>query len=141
MATMHSHISVQAHDFTQHGASDTQSLTSRAEQFRARFPQRYRKATAADAANVAESVADDPVTEIDAPEAAPKAIGRVIRLAELLRLVGLSRSSIYDRSSPKSPRFDSSFPRRLHLGARTVGWLEAEVLAWIESRAVARPDS
>ncbi|MCD6619947.1 helix-turn-helix transcriptional regulator [Aeromonas veronii] len=39
-----------------------------------------------------------------APE--PECCTRVIRLKELTRLIGLSRSTIYDRMNPKSKRFD-----------------------------------
>lgn len=61
---------------------------------------------------------------------------RIIRLKEVMQLTGLSRSTIYDRMNPKSPRHDLSFPRNFSLGgtskrASAVGWMEEEVLAWI----------
>ena len=61
---------------------------------------------------------------------------RIIRLKEVIQLTGLSRSTIYDRMNPKSPRHDPSFPRNFSLGgsskrATAVGWRESEVLAWI----------
>jgi prophage regulatory protein len=50
---------------------------------------------------------------------------------------GLARSTIYDKLSPSSVRFDPSFPRPIHLGLNAVGWIESEVEAWIQSRITA----
>jgi prophage regulatory protein len=40
----------------------------------------------------------------------------------------LARSSIYQRLA------EGTFPRQIHLGPRSVGWLEHEVNAWIAER-------
>ncbi|MGL6356371.1 helix-turn-helix transcriptional regulator [Aeromonas veronii] len=72
-----------------------------------------------------------------APE--PECCTRVIRLKELTRLIGLSRSTIYDRMNPKSKRFDPSFPRPIKLGLASVGWYLSEVMAWIACRPQAHP--
>jgi len=69
----------------------------------------------------------------------PERSARVIRLKELTRLIGLSRSTIYDRMNPKSKRFDPSFPRPIKLGLASVGWNLSEVMAWIASRPQAHP--
>lgn len=64
----------------------------------------------------------------------------LIRCRELSKLTGLSRSSIYYRINSKSPYFDPTFPQpvRLSPNGRAVAWCKAEVLAWIESRLMAR---
>jgi prophage regulatory protein len=59
---------------------------------------------------------------------------RIIRLKELIHRVGLSRSSIYDRMNPNSPRYDVSFPKSIKLGGAAVGWVESTVDAWIQQR-------
>jgi len=59
---------------------------------------------------------------------------RILRRKQLQDRTGLSRSSIYDRLSTSSPRFDPSFPRAVQLGPNTVGWVEAEVDAWLLTR-------
>lgn len=51
---------------------------------------------------------------------------RILRLPEVKVRCGLSRSAIYDRMDPASPRFDPRFPKRVCLG-RAVGWVEHEV--------------
>ena len=35
---------------------------------------------------------------------------QMLKLHELSKLIGLSRSSIYDRMNPKSARYDAHFP-------------------------------
>ena len=59
---------------------------------------------------------------------------RVIRLPETKQVSGQSRSTIYNKLNPKSPQYDPTFPKPIKLGARSIGWIEAEVQAWIESR-------
>ena len=54
---------------------------------------------------------------------------RLIRRPELLSIVGLSRSSLYEQIS------DGTFPRPIQIGAaQSVAWLESEILEWIEHR-------
>jgi prophage regulatory protein len=57
-----------------------------------------------------------------------------IRLPEVLQRTGLSRSTIYDKLDPKSPRHDPTFPKRRNLGSGSVGWLESEINDWLSSR-------
>lgn len=49
----------------------------------------------------------------------------VLRLPQLLKKVGLSRSAIYAAIS------EQRFPPPVRLGIRAVGWLEEEVEAWV----------
>jgi prophage regulatory protein len=67
----------------------------------------------------------------------------IIRRRRLEQRVGLSRSTIYDKLNPKSPRYDNTFPRPIRLGGAAVGWLEHEVDDWLNrqiqaSRAAGR---
>jgi prophage regulatory protein len=54
---------------------------------------------------------------------------RFIRWAQVKAIVGLSKATIR--------RFEQEdkFPRRRKIGHRAVGWLEADVLAWVKDRA------
>ncbi|WP_116426030.1 helix-turn-helix transcriptional regulator [Pseudomonas citronellolis] len=63
-----------------------------------------------------------------------RSISRILRLKQLVGLIGLSRSSIYDRMNIKSPRYDETFPRPIKLGKAAVGWIESDICVWIESR-------
>ncbi|ENV70696.1 helix-turn-helix transcriptional regulator [Acinetobacter towneri] len=65
---------------------------------------------------------------------------RMISRAQLETLLGLSRSTIYDRLSRKSKRYDPTFPQPIKFG-RLSRWRLSEVLDWIESKAVLRNQS
>ncbi len=56
----------------------------------------------------------------------------ILRLPKVIKMTGLSRSAIYELIA------DGQFPAQVNLGPRTVGWVEGEVVDWIESRIAAR---
>ncbi|WP_247549210.1 helix-turn-helix transcriptional regulator [Ralstonia solanacearum] len=58
---------------------------------------------------------------------------RILRMKQLIERTRLSRATLYVLMAG-----DSTFPRKIKLTARTVGWLESEVDAWITSRANSR---
>lgn len=64
------------------------------------------------------------------------AAAKILRIKHVEERVGLSRSAIYDRLNPKSPRYDECFPRPFKIGLSSVGWLESSIELWIRSRAV-----
>jgi prophage regulatory protein len=55
-------------------------------------------------------------------------LDRIVRLPELLRLTGLSRSTIWRMERSRA------FPSHIAIGSRAVGWSLLDVLAWIEVR-------
>ncbi len=55
-------------------------------------------------------------------------MSRVLRLPEVCRIVGLSRSSIHRMEAA------GQFPKRRRIGERAVAWDADEVEAWITSR-------
>ena len=52
----------------------------------------------------------------------------VIRLPEVKKRTGLSRSTIYLRMA------NNAFPHPISLGDRAVGWLEEDINEWIVTR-------
>lgn len=52
----------------------------------------------------------------------------ILRRKQVEARTGLSRSTIYLRIS------EGTFPKPVNLGARAVGWLEAEIDGWLASR-------
>jgi len=50
---------------------------------------------------------------------------KILRLPVVLDRTGLSRSTVYQRVT------EGRFPLPVSLGARAVGWIEAEVEEWI----------
>jgi prophage regulatory protein len=62
---------------------------------------------------------------------------RILRRRDLESRLRLSRSTIYDRINPDSPRYDLTFPKPIHLGGGTaVGWIESEVEAWLQQQVI-----
>jgi prophage regulatory protein len=53
---------------------------------------------------------------------------RIIRLQAVKARCGLSRSTLYNRMAA------GEFPTPISLGARSVGWVESEINAWITAR-------
>jgi prophage regulatory protein len=53
---------------------------------------------------------------------------RILRLPEVCAVTGLGRSFIYQLQA------DGSFPKRVKLGVRAVGWLEDEVQRWLSDK-------
>ena len=62
---------------------------------------------------------------------------QMLRLHELIKIIGLSRSSIYYRLNLRSKRYDPDFPTPVKLNNAS-RWLLSEVEAWIESKISAR---
>lgn len=59
---------------------------------------------------------------------------RVLRRAEVVMRTGLSNTSIHREIQA------GRFPKQVALGKRAVGWIEAEVDAWLEARMRARDE-
>lgn len=57
---------------------------------------------------------------------------RLIRIAEVLQICGMSRATLYREIKAKE------FPAPLKLSARSVGWLHDEVMEWVATRVILR---
>ncbi|MFS2004591.1 helix-turn-helix transcriptional regulator [Duganella sp. CT11-25] len=53
---------------------------------------------------------------------------RLIRLKEVLRICGMSRSTLYNNIKERQ------FPEPIRISTRSVAWLQSEVLEWAELR-------
>ena len=62
----------------------------------------------------------------------PPAPVRLLRLAEVMQLTGLRRTTLY------SLQARGEFPLRVVISANTVAWVEAEVQQWLAQRSSAR---
>ena len=53
---------------------------------------------------------------------------RILKTNEVVKIIGLSKVTIW--------RIEKSgtFPKRINLTNRRVGWIESEILEWLESR-------
>jgi prophage regulatory protein len=59
----------------------------------------------------------------------------ILRLPQVMARIGLSRSSIYLGISR------NEFPRQLRLGARAVGWLQADIDEWVRQRVASHQET
>ena len=59
---------------------------------------------------------------------------RILRKAEVLRVCGISQSTLYDMMAR------GILPRAVRIGVRSVGWRESQVRDWVESRPPASED-
>ena len=75
------------------------------------------------------SLVRDPT--INTSEIAAGAI-RILRLPEVCQVTGLKRAMIYRLQQRKS------FPQSVKITDHAVGWINAEVQAWLEQRVAAR---
>lgn len=63
---------------------------------------------------------------------------RAIRLPEVLHLLGISKSALYDRMNPKSASHDPEMPRPFKLGRSEHSpsvWRHSAVIAYLKSRS------
>ena len=61
----------------------------------------------------------------------------ILRRKQVEARTGLSRSSIYAklRHNPKRPGdYDPTFPKPVSVGAKAVGWIEAELDQWLAAQ-------
>ena len=67
--------------------------------------------------------------QIDSSTISSREVTKFYRLPSVLEITGLSRSTIYELITK------DRFPKQFNLtGARSVGWLAAEVDAWCKTR-------
>ena len=63
----------------------------------------------------------------------------ILRRKQVEARTGLSRSTIYSKlkHNPKRPGdYDPSFPVPISIGAKAVGWIEAELDAWLTAQVL-----
>ena len=53
---------------------------------------------------------------------------RMLRLAQVIDATGLGKTTIYELQA------EGTFPKRVKITSHSVGWVEAEVQAWLSSR-------
>lgn len=61
---------------------------------------------------------------------------RILRMPELSQLLGISRSTIYEKMNPLSKYYDATFPRPVRLGSGSVGWRSSAIDEWLTLHTV-----
>jgi prophage regulatory protein len=62
------------------------------------------------------------------PPVSPPERKKFLRLIQVRETIGLSRATIYRKIAAHE------FPRPVRLGSRAVGWVEADVIGWMNER-------
>ena len=62
----------------------------------------------------------------------------VIRIPEVTKKCGFSRSVIYGKLSEKSPNYDPTFPKKVKITQNRIGWSAYEIHQWIENKLASR---
>lgn len=65
---------------------------------------------------------------MDSPASPGQRYVQILRLPAVCRATGLGRSMVYQLEAA------NQFPRRIKIGARAVGWIEAEIQSWLAER-------
>ncbi|WP_228393209.1 helix-turn-helix transcriptional regulator, partial [Pseudomonas helleri] len=56
----------------------------------------------------------------------------MLRLRDVLKRTGLSRSTIYNKLNVASCHYDAKFPKQIRVGKTSVRWIESEINSWVE---------
>lgn len=56
------------------------------------------------------------------------------RLKDLMRLINVGRSTVYDWLNARSPRYKKDFPRPIRLSNGSIRWSPDAVEAWIDAQ-------
>lgn len=63
---------------------------------------------------------------------------RILRPIHARQKLGVGKTTFQDWQNPKSKRYRPDFPKKIRLGANSVGYLESEINAFIQSLADSR---
>lgn len=56
----------------------------------------------------------------------------MLRLRDVLKRTGFSRSTIYNKLNVASDHYDAKFPKQIRVGRTSVRWIESEINSWME---------
>ena len=62
------------------------------------------------------------------------ASSELLRIQAVCDMMGLGRTTIWNKLNRQSPYFDASFPQPIRIGKRAVAWDRHEIRAWIAAR-------
>lgn len=61
-------------------------------------------------------------------------MSKILRINDLVKSMGISKSMIYLYLNPKSKYFNAEFPRPIKLSERSIGWKLEDVEHFINTR-------
>lgn len=64
----------------------------------------------------------------------------ILRPKEVAKRLGLSVALVWNKANPKNRHYDAAFPKPFKISANATGFLESEVIAYIQHLAAQRAD-
>ena len=65
-------------------------------------------------------------------------MNQLINLKQVVELISVCRSTIYEMMDENSPYYDPTFPRKVKITQNRIGWSAYEIHQWIESKLASR---
>ena len=65
-------------------------------------------------------------------------MNQLINLKQVVELIGVCRSTIYEMMDENSPYYDPTFPKKVKITQNRIGWSAWEINQWIEAKLASR---
>lgn len=65
-------------------------------------------------------------------------MNQLINIKQVIEIVGVSRSTIYEMMDEDSQYYDSTFPKKVTITSKRIGWSAWEIHQWIEKKLANR---
>ncbi|WP_180168614.1 AlpA family transcriptional regulator [Acinetobacter sp. YH01003] len=65
-------------------------------------------------------------------------MNQLIILKQVVELIGVCRSTIYEMMDENSPYYDPTFPKKVKITQNRIGWSAWEINQWIEAKLASR---
>ena len=65
-------------------------------------------------------------------------MNKLINLKQVVKLIGVCRSTIYEMMDENSPYYDPTFPKKVKITQNRIGWSAWEINQWIEAKLASR---
>ncbi|VXA56035.1 conserved hypothetical protein [Acinetobacter proteolyticus] len=65
-------------------------------------------------------------------------MNQIINIHQVVLFVGVSRSTIYEMMDENSPYYDPTFPKKVTISQKRIGWSAWEINQWIETKLANR---
>ncbi|USA47431.1 AlpA family phage regulatory protein [Acinetobacter sp. C26M] len=65
-------------------------------------------------------------------------MNQIINIHQVVLFVGVSRSTVYEMMDENSPYYDPTFPKKVTISQKRIGWSAWEINQWIEAKLASR---
>ena len=65
-------------------------------------------------------------------------MNQLINIKQVVVFTGVSRSTIYEMMDEFSPYYDPTFPKKVTITTKRIGWSAWEINQWIEDKLASR---